>query len=400
MTRRRLSIVALFVAMVGILVIPSTIVAQQGQERVSICHRDGRGQFHLITIAVSAVPAHLAHGDHFPQPFYVDSDGDGFGNPADTVTACVAPDGYVTNGNDCDDSNAAINPGQPEVCNGLVDEGVTITLYRDADGDGYGNPDVSIQACTTGNGYVTNADDCDDSNAAINPGQPEVCNGLDDNCNGLVDEGVTITLYRDADNDGYGNPDASIQACTMESGYVSNGDDCDDSNAAINPGQPEVCNGLDDNCNGLVDEGVTITLYRDADNDGYGNPDASIQACTIENGYVTNADDCYDENPWAFPGQTEWFTEGRGDWYWEGGDWYWSYDYDCSGLEEQQWTDLYGGSCYQLNWWSPTCSSIQPGWQDSIPECGNVGVWVIGCYWVGYPDFCSLGIGYRQQACH
>jgi hypothetical protein len=83
----------------------------------------------------------------------------------------------------------------------------------------------------------------------------EVCDGLDNNCNGSIDEGVLTTYYRDADGDGFGNAGLTTQACSQPAGYVANTTDCNDSNAAVHPGAAEVCNGIDDNCNGSVDEG-------------------------------------------------------------------------------------------------------------------------------------------------
>jgi hypothetical protein len=244
--------------------------------------------------------------------FYRDADGDTYGNPAVTTQACTAPTGYVSNNTDCDDTKASVHPGATEVCNGIddncngsIDEGVKLTFYRDADGDGYGNPSLTTQACTAPTGYVSNNTDCNDSLASVHPGATEVCNGIDDNCNGSVDEGVLLTFYRDADGDGYGNPSVTTAACSAPAGYVSNNSDCDDTKASVHPGATEVCNGIDDNCNGQIDEGVKLTFYRDADSDGYGNPGVTTQACTAPAGYVSNNQDCNDNLTSVHPGAIE-----------------------------------------------------------------------------------------------
>lgn len=131
------------------------------------------------------------------------------------------------------------------------------TWYRDQDVDGYGDPNNSIQACSQPLGYITNNQDCNDNASFINPGTSEICgNGIDDNCNGSTDEGCeTYTFYADADGDSYGNPSSSITQSSpvSPSGYVSNNLDCDDSNLAVNPAAMEICNGIDDNCDGTID---------------------------------------------------------------------------------------------------------------------------------------------------
>jgi hypothetical protein len=96
--------------------------------------------------------------------------------------------------------------------------GYGLAACIDKDGDGYGDN------CTLG-------PDCNDNNSAIHPGATEVCNGIDDNCNGQTDEGVKATFYRDADNDTFGTPAETIQACTEPAGYVSDNSDCDDTDA-------------------------------------------------------------------------------------------------------------------------------------------------------------------------
>lgn len=157
-------------------------------------------------------------------------------------------------------------------------------------------------------GYVTDNTDCNDSNAAINPLATEVCNGTDDNCNGIIDEGLTVTYYVDADDDSYGSSqDAGTPFCSDPGqGYSTNNGDCNDANASINPLATEVCNSIDDNCNGSVDDGlVLVTYYLDADGDTYGNPNIVTIACAQPNGYVPDNTDCDDSNPNVNPGATE-----------------------------------------------------------------------------------------------
>ncbi len=197
---------------------------------------------------------------------------------------------------------------------GLVPDCQMAKFYADKDGDGFGDPNEYTEDCYPPYGYVGNKNDCDDTRVEIHPGAVEICNGKDDNCNGLVDEGVQVKFYRDQDNDGYGTsltlPGSVTQACEQPPGYVGNNLDCDDSDPNINPGVLEECNGKDDNCNGHIDEGVQVRFYRDQDNDGYGDPASKMQACTVPVGYVENNLDCDDSDPNINPGVVE-VVDGR-----------------------------------------------------------------------------------------
>ena len=126
-----------------------------------------------------------------------------------------------------------------------VETGDTADVCPDVDLDGYGD-----EGCGGG--------DCDDGDAAVNPGVPEVCNGDDDNCDGSVDEGVTTTWYTDDDEDGYGGTRARTDACSAPIGYVNNTLDCDDGDADINPDASDTCDDVDNDCDGDVDDGLRV----------------------------------------------------------------------------------------------------------------------------------------------
>ena len=129
------------------------------------------------------------------------------------------------------------------------------TYYRDADEDGYGNANQSALAMFQPDGYVTDSGDCDDDDASIHPDATETCNEIDDDCDGQVDEGVQTTYYRDADEDGFGTADDTIQACEPPTGYITDNTDCDDDDDTVHPGANEINDNIDNNCDGEIDEG-------------------------------------------------------------------------------------------------------------------------------------------------
>ncbi|MDP2305843.1 MAG: MopE-related protein [Pseudomonadota bacterium] len=177
-----------------------------------------------------------------PETFQ-DADGDGAGDPLVSAHPCAPIEGWVGAGDDCDDTDPDAFPGNDETCDGrdedcdgTVDDDPsdpTVTSYADADGDGHGDPDAPLVACDVPDGYVATADDCDDTDASAF----EMC-----------------LNHEDADGDGYGNPDAYVYACTYLDGiYTSVSGDCDDTDAATNPGAFEESNSPTDmDCDGVI----------------------------------------------------------------------------------------------------------------------------------------------------
>ncbi len=216
------------------------------------------------------------------------------------LSACDAPVPVPESCNGLDDD-----------CDGLVDEQGAEgcqALYPDGDGDGYGVGTASLQCLCEGVGSSV-AGDCDDGSATVHPGAAEVCNGIDDNCNGFVDEGVEETFYLDSDGDGFGMAGVTVVACEAPEGYVELGSDCVDFNADIYPGAPEICNDLDDDCNGIVDEGLElIAFHADNDNDGHGSKAGlTLSKCLYPDGsgppgWAPSADDCSDYDATVHPG--------------------------------------------------------------------------------------------------
>ena len=221
-------------------------------------------------------------------------------------------DGYSPSEGDCDDGNPDVNPSATETCNGndddcddQIDEDVQNTFYEDFDEDGFGDADSTTTSCDQPDGYVQNGTDCDDNEPDAYPGATEICDEIDNNCDGNVDEGVTNTYYADADGDTYGDPNAGSEACELPEGYVEDNTDCDDTTDNAYPGNAEVCDEVDNNCDGTVDEGVTTTYYADFDGDRYGNADLTQEACAVPSGYTNNADDCDDGEAAVNPAATE-----------------------------------------------------------------------------------------------
>ncbi len=247
--------------------------------------------------------------------WYADLDGDTYGDPATEVLSCIGPDEYILDATDCHDDDASAYPGADEYCDekdndcdGVIDEDSALDssiFYLDHDGDGYGNLYAFQRACFEGNGYVANDQDCHDDDVNIHPNVIEICDGIDNDCDELIDdEDSSIegnsTWFFDYDGDGYGDPAETIQMCEQPYHYSENDLDCDDLSGSISPAVVELCgNGIDEDCDGLVDDEDSDAedqlWYGDSDGDGFGDPAVALGLfCASPGAAVTNNLDCDD----------------------------------------------------------------------------------------------------------
>jgi hypothetical protein len=199
----------------------------------------------------------------------IDEDFDGDGDGFVTGVGCAGPE-------DCDDGDPATNPSVSEVCDGQ-DRDCDGVIDTGFDGDGDGAFDLDDPLCAAHYGALA---DCDDADPANFPGRPEDCDGQDNDCVGDVDEDF------DVDQDGF--VDEDVAGCSSQPNL-----DCDDASAGVHPGAAEACDGVDEDCDGSVDE--------DFDVDGDGVFTGADAGCIAGYGDV----DCDDSEPTTLPGAPE-----------------------------------------------------------------------------------------------
>ena len=309
--------------------------------------------------------------------WYKDEDEDGFGG-AEAKCFCYPKAPYTAETfEDCNDEDFSINPTAtedcttPEVdenCDGSMNDQSALycdLFYKDADEDGYGVPQSQCLCVPAGLFTADNVMDCDDTNPNVKPGVEEDCLTIDvdDNCNGTDNDVGALNCdlwFEDEDEDGYGVGEP-LCICEGASVYSSpNGEDCNDSDKNVFPGNEEYCaTDYDDNCNNdSNDQGAVGGVAWWIDEDGDGSPGTMHFFCEQPAGAADNPVDCCDTDSDVYPGQTKYYANEHAC----GG-----FDYNCNEQDEPQ---------YQIDCIGEPCEA---GWFGSLPGCGETGNWCLNC---------------------
>lgn len=302
-----------------------------------------------------------------------DVDGDGHGD-----VLCVDTDGDPI-GDDCDDADPDRYPGNAEICDlESHDEDCDPGTHgvRDEDGDGF----IDAACCNENHdgGDPICEDDCDDGNPDVNPDATEVCDidAVDEDCDGSVNEDLTVSCFPDSDDDGFAVALATASDVCPAPGRDDVGGcptgttdrapesaeltDCAEGDPAIHPGADEACDGVDTDCDGELSALPGVLDETDRDGDGF-----------LECAADPSTRDCADDDARAHPGATEFRATpitvidvpvSR------------RFDFDCNGIEEMETTSH--GYCNPLS----ACSTTE-GWLSlDPPACGESAEWIEGCH--------------------
>ncbi|MFT4627344.1 MAG: hypothetical protein ACI8PZ_006028 [Myxococcota bacterium] len=231
--------------------------------------------------------------------------GEGPATPASTPAVDADGDGWAADV-DCDDAAPQVHPEATEVCNGRDDDcdgqvdrddpslSAPVVGWHDGDGDGWGS--VTVVDCSEPPGVVQRPGDCDDTDRTVHPGRRhDGCDGVDNDCDGAIDEDPDRRVYADNDGDGFGDPDVPTDSCTIPPGHVADGTDCDDTDPS---------------------DGGWRVGYIDGDRDGYGAGD--LNTYCRDQVIAPTGDDCDDDFPEVGPVPVAWYADADGDGF--GGD--------------------------------------------------------------------------------
>ncbi len=230
-------------------------------------------------------------------------------------------DGWFSCGGDCDDSDGSVNPSAQEIAGNGIDDNCDGQIDESSNEPSEDND---------GDGWSENQGDCDDANASISPDAAEIVNQIDDDCDGRTDNN---TDWYDDDGDTYSEREG----------------DCDDTNPNIHPGAEETANKTDDDCDGELDEG---SYTYDDDGDGY--PE-----------YIgDDPTDCNDDDPWTYPGAQE-DCDGQ--------------DNDCDNLIDEDDEDVPDGACAYV----VERAAVLPTEEGCATASARHGLWVLGLVLLG-----------------
>ncbi|MFA5828867.1 MAG: MopE-related protein, partial [Candidatus Shapirobacteria bacterium] len=258
--------------------------------------------------------------------YYKDNDNDGFGDFSTTIESCSPPVGYVDNKLDCNDTNSSISPIASEVVGDGIDQNCDgeELCFTDTDNDGYRTENTlrssDLDCSDSTEAYPTQpALDCQDTENQVYPGATEIPDdSIDQDCSGSD----TVTCYYDSDQDGHGSTNAVISTdgkCLPDRFESANDQDCDDDDVKISPAALEICDGIDNNCDSIIDEGCEVCGNNivegneqcdDGNLNNYDFCNSSCQKIPDADGDGFAGNDCNDSVASIYPGATEIVGDG------------------------------------------------------------------------------------------